>query len=329
MFKMTDTQNNNQDDSEDPPSTAAGIPALQDRNSQVTKPNGIHGANGNVGGIFHWIKTAVRGKSDTTLREAIEEYIEEAENGSEDNTSSVSEHERTLISNILKLRDHTVLDAMIPRADIIAIDVNATQDELLSLLSERQHSRFPVYRETLDEIVGTIHIKDILGCLADNRVIEIEDLVRDVPIVSPSMQVLDLLLMMKQMRKHMALVVDEFGGIDGLVTINDVIESIVGEIEDEYDQDDDPQLAENTDGSVLADARYDIEEFEERFGEMLSEEEREDIDTLGGLVFSLAGRVPARGEILTHSSGMIFEVVDADPRRVNRLKIKNIPLPAA
>jgi len=141
------------------------------------------------------------------------------------------------------------------------------------------------------------------------------------------MPVLDLLLMMKQMRRHMALVVDEFGGIDGHVTINDVIESIVGEIEDEYDRDDEPTLIQNRDGSIMIDARYDIEEFEEKFGRLLTDEEREDNDTLGGLVFEIAGRVPARGEILTHPSGMVFEIVDADPRRVNRLLIKNIPLP--
>ncbi len=275
---------------------------------------------------FQWIKNIVKSGNDSTLRETLEEYIEDAENGDVEVTS-VTAHERSLIANILKLRGHTVVDVMIPRADIFAIDVNTSQKELLSLLSEKQHSRIPVYQESLDNIIGTIHIKDIMGFFANDKNIDnIKELIREAPIVSPSMQVLDLLLMMKQIRKHMALVVDEFGGIDGLVTINDVIESIVGEIEDEYDQDDRPQIIKNDDGTLLADARLDIEEFEEKYGQLLSAEERDDIETLGGLVFALAGRVPARGEILTHPSGMVFEILDADPRRVNRLRIKNIPL---
>jgi len=119
--------------------------------------------------------------------------------------------------------------------------------------------------------------------------------------------------------------VDEFGGIDGLVTIGDVIEAIVGEIDDEHDLDDDPQMLEVEDGVVVADARVDLEEFEERFGMFLSDEEREEIDTLGGLVFTIAGRVPVRGEILTHECGMVFEIIDADPRKINRLRIRDIP----
>ncbi len=318
MFKMTEIA----EDSDEPSSRKGSVPPSTAPSENGKKPF----MNGVLGGLGIKIKSMVKGRQDTTLREAIEEYIEEAENNETD-TTSITAHERSLISNVLKLRDHTVIDVMIPRADIFAIDINTSEKELLSLLAEEQYSRIPIYRETLDEVIGTIHIKDLLGCLADNKKIEIEDLIRDVPIVSPSMQVLDLLLMMKQMRKHMALVVDEFGGIDGLVTINDIIESIVGEIEDEYDEEEQPQITKNADGSLLVNARLDLEEFEEEYGEMFSEDEREDMDTLGGLVFALAGRVPARGEILSHPSGMVFEIVDADPRRVNRLLIKNIPLP--
>ena len=274
--------------------------------------------------IFKWIQNLVKGRSDSSLRDAIEEYIEEGAALGGD-IGSTSAHERALLSNILELRDVSVFDAMIPRADIIAIDINTTQEELFSVLAEKQHSRLPVYNETLDNLVGTIHIKDILACLARGNQIEMTDLIRDVPIISPAMHVLDLLLMFKQMRKHMALVVDEYGGIDGLITIGDVIESIVGEIDDEYDIDDTPTMRQNSDGSVLVDARLDLNEFEKHYGQILDEDEREDIETLGGLVFALAGRVPARGEILTHPTGMVFEVVDADPRRISRLLIKNIP----
>ncbi len=273
--------------------------------------------------LFSKLKSVIKGKPDPTLREALEEYIEEPDEHA--NQDAIAAHEKALIANVLKLHDLTVVDVMVPRADIVAIDVDTSQKELLELLSEKQHSRIPVYKETLDEVLGSIHIKDILATLAKGEKIKIKKLVREIPVVSPSMHVLDLLLQMRESRKHMALVIDEFGGIDGLVTIGDVIESIVGEIDDEYDPDDTPELTDEEGGTVLADARVDIDEFEERYGQILSEEEREESDTLGGLVFALAGRVPARGEVLTHDNGMVFEVLDAGPRRVNKIRIRNIP----
>ncbi|MCB1563710.1 MAG: HlyC/CorC family transporter [Alphaproteobacteria bacterium] len=275
-------------------------------------------------GLLTHLKNSLfpRRNHDSTLRETIEEYIEEP--GAEEE-GSVSAHERALLSNILHLGQMPVADVMVPRADIVAIDIDITKEELFGLLAERQFSRIPVYKDTLDDVLGTIHIKDILAAMAKNETISIPELITDVPIVSPAMPVTDLILTMRQNRRHMALVVDEFGGIDGLVTIGDVIESIVGEIDDEHDTDEDPQMHETRDGTVLADARVDVESFEERYGSVLSEEEREECYTLGGLVFSMAGRVPARGEILTHKSGIVFEVLDADPRRIHRLRIRNLP----
>jgi len=274
-------------------------------------------------GFTHWLKAALKIKPGSdNLREALEEYIEELE---ENETTSIDSHERALIANVLKMQDLTVVDVMIPRADIVGIDAETSQDELMELLSERQYSRLPVYKETLDNVIGTIHIKDILAHMATGKPVSIQSLVREVPIVSPAMPVLDLLLQMRQTRKHMALVVDEFGGIDGLITIGDVVEAITGEIDDEFDPDTQPEIEEKPDGSYMADGRVDIDEFEEQVGEFLNEEEREEIDTIGGLVFSLAGRVPARGEVLQHDSGMVFEIVEADPRRVNKVRVKNIP----
>lgn len=243
----------------------------------------------------------------------------------EETYSTIVLHERTLIENILKLRDKTALDAAIPRSDIIAVEINSSQEELLGLLSERQVSRLPVYRDSLDDVVGTIHIKDILACLSKGKKVVIADQVRDVPIVSPALPVLDLLLQMRQTKKHMMLVVDEFGGIDGLCTIGDVIEMIVGELDDEFVTESEPQLIQKPDGTVLADARYDIESFEDEFGDILDEEERESVDTLGGLVFSIVGRIPVRGEIVTHDSGIVFEIVDADPRQIHQVRIRNLP----
>lgn len=267
-----------------------------------------------------WLRGLIKsGKSDSTLRDTLEESIAESEE------TSVSAHEKLLLSNILKLQDLKTEDVMVPRADIIAIEINTPQEELFALLAEKQFSRLPVYRDTMDDILGAIHIKDVLAAAAKNEAIDIEGMIRDIPIVSPAMAVLDLLLQFRESKKHIALVVDEYGGIDGLVTINDIIETIVGEIDDEYDQDIQPQIVEKADGSILADARVDIEDFEERYGKLLTQEEREESDTLGGLVFILAGRVPARGEVLTHENGMVFEIVDADPRRINKLCIRNVP----
>ena len=272
------------------------------------------------------VRSVFRFKNDTqSLKEAIEDLMEDHDGSDNpDDNPNISVQERLLISNILSLREERVDDVMIPRADIIGIDINATQEELMALLSEHQFSRIPVYREQLDDIVGTIHIKDILAQLAQGKKVVIKDIIRDIPIVSPAMGVLDLILFMKEKRKHMVLVVDEYGGIDGLATLGDVIETIVGEIEDEYDTSNHNLLVEKSDGTVLAEGRVDLEDFEEQYGEIFTEDEREDADTLAGLAFMIAGRVPARGEIIQHDSGLEFEIMDATPRHINRIKVRNL-----
>jgi CBS domain containing-hemolysin-like protein len=194
-------------------------------------------------------------------------------------------------------------------------------------MTKAGHSRVPVYRETLDEALGLVHIKDLVFFVGKADGFDLSAIVRPVRFVAPAMRVLDLLLEMRQSRVHMALVVDEFGGIDGLITIEDLVEEIVGEIEDEYDVDQGPRLVFQRDGTLVADSRATIEEFEALVGAVLSEEEREeDIDTLGGLVFALADRVPTRGELVEHpQSGICFEVLEADPRRIKRLRVRNLP----
>jgi CBS domain containing-hemolysin-like protein len=237
-------------------------------------------------------------------------------------------HERELIENILEIRDQPISELMVPRADIVAVDADTEQDELLKLLVARAHSRLPVYRETLDDVIGIVHIKDVLAVIAEGGALSLEAIVRQVSIVAPSMRVLDLLLDMRKTHQHMALVIDEFGGIDGLITIEDLVEGIVGEITDEHDRAVTAKMVEKSDGSLLADARVPIEDFEARVGQVLEQDERDEVDTLGGLVFSLAGRVPSRGELLTHpSSGLEFEIIDADPRRIKRIRVRNPPPP--
>ncbi|HXV23393.1 MAG TPA: hemolysin family protein [Alphaproteobacteria bacterium] len=279
--------------------------------------------------LRNWFARFVRRRGDASLAEAIEELIEEGE--VEEPEEPISAEERILLLNILKLRGRTADDVMVPRADIVAAPADISLDALVNLLVEEGHSRLPVYRETLDGVIGMVHMKDVLVHLARRaEPFEITKMLREVLFVAPSARLLDLLLEMRLKRVHMALVVDEFGGIDGLLTIEDVVEEIVGEIEDEHDVQEQPKLVQRPDGTVLADARATIEEFEKRIGPVFSEAEREDdIDTLGGLVFSLAGRIPKRGEVVKHPSGLAFEIVDADSRRIKRLKVKNLPTPEA
>ncbi|QQP89388.1 HlyC/CorC family transporter [Skermanella sp. TT6] len=291
--------------------------------SRTPREDGADEQNSFTGQFRGWLRTILGGRGDTTLRDTIEELIEERREAE----GSIAADERVLLANILKLRDRTVVDTMVPRADIVAVDIDTTLPELIERMSQEAHSRMPVYRETLDDVVGVVHIKDVLSAVARKTPFQLKDITRDAVIVAPSMPVLDLLLQMRQSRQHMALVVDEFGGIDGLVTIEDLVEEIVGEIEDEHDDAEEPMLVTRPDGTMLADARVPIDDFLSLVGPVLDDGEREDFDTLGGLVFNLAGRVPSRGELLKHPSGLEFEVVDADPRRIKRLRVRNLPEP--
>ncbi len=273
-----------------------------------------------------WLKDLMRKRASNAnqIQDVLEDYIEELnENAADGNNPSV-ENQNTLIANVLKTRALRVDDIMVPRADIVAVSVDADIKDLKDLFKGAQFSRTPVYKDNLDNIIGIIHIKDILACLLEGAEIKIETLVREPVIVTPGMPVMDLFVTMREDKKPMALVVDEHGGIDGLVTINDVIEAIMGDIDDEFDQENQPQIIEKADGSLIVDGRMEIEDFEDRYGAVLDSEEREDVDTLGGLAFYLAGRVPKRGEVLRHDSGMVLEVLDADKSRVRRMRIRDI-----
>ena len=229
-------------------------------------------------------------------------------------------------------------DVMVPRADIVAIDRAATLTEISDAFKEAGHSRLPVYNETLDEPTGMVHIKDVLPYLMLNAKGRggktypqkkiIQYIRRPVLFVPPSMLAQDLLRRMQANRTHMAIVVDEYGGTDGLVTIEDLIEPIVGDIDDEHDEiDPEVQIVTEKGGRSVweADARITIDDFETALGrDFATDDEEDEVDTLGGLIFTLAGRVPERGEIIRHTSGLEFEVMDADARRVKRLRISDI-----
>ncbi len=222
-----------------------------------------------------------------------------------------------------------VNDVAIPKADIVAVSVDATKSELVEAFRETGFSRLPVYDGTLDTPLGMVHLKDFALSYGFNggsdKAVDLRGLLRPLLFVPPSMSIGVLLTRMQAERRHMALVIDEYGGVDGLVTIEDLIEEVVGEIEDEHDTDEDRLWVAETPGQYLALAKTPLDEFEAETGLRLTEAEEvdeEEIDTLGGLVFMLAGRVPVRGEVVQHPSGLEFEVVDADPRRIKRLRLR-------
>lgn len=273
--------------------------------------------------LLTWIRGTSRGRNgDGSLRESLSELIGE----SEDEHGPFNAEERLMLMNILKLHQLRVDDVMVPRPDIVAIEVGAPLDRVVQIMREAFHSRLPIYQDTLDHVLGFVHIKDLLAYWRGRDDFVPTDVAHDVLFVPPTMSVLDLLLRMREGRIHMALVIDEFGGTDGLVTIEDLVEEIVGEIEDEHDEIEAPTIVDRPDGTLVADGRADIDEFEARVGvDLLPEERDEDIYTLGGFVFSLVGRVPQRGELIAHPSGLEFEVLDADPRRVKRLRVRGLP----
>ena len=264
----------------------------------------------------------------TAMRESLEEVIEESDRAS----PALSAQERVMLSNLLKFGELKVRDVMVPRAEIIAVDESINLADLLMLFREAQHSRLPMFRETLDDPTGLIHVKDVLGllqpeasgayCLSPNA--RITALRRPVLFAPPSMRALDLLLKMQATHTHLALVIDEYGGTDGLVSIEDIIEEIVGDIADEHDE---VTRELRPDGdSYLADARMDLDDFKAQTGhdflvESGEDDVERDIDSLGGLVVSLLGRVPQRGEIVNHPDGSEFLVLEADPRRVRKLRL--------
>ncbi|NQW00753.1 MAG: HlyC/CorC family transporter [Rhodospirillales bacterium] len=265
-----------------------------------------------------WLRNLFGFRSgEGSARDTLEEIIDERE----EQELPISADERTLLANILELRNRSVHDVMVPRADIVGIEENTSLTDVIKVITSEGHSRLPVFKETLDYTTGFIHAKDVLAWHGSADDFTPAKILRKVLFVAPSMQVLELLLVMRVDRAHMALVVDEYGGVDGLVTIEDLVEEIVGEIEDEHDNSPELKMQKTPEGGYIADARVTVEMLESELGPILDDEEREDLYTLGGLVFSLTGRIPSRGELVQHPSGLEFEILDADPRRIRRLRL--------
>ena len=282
--------------------------------------------------LWHGLRILLGGgDAEPSLRASLEEAIDEHASAGEAG-DDLSPIERTMLKNLLHFGERLVGDTAVPRADIIAFDVADTFPALVARFREAGHSRMPVYRGSLDEVIGMIHIKDVYARISETfsddvssapfADIAVESLLRDVLHVPESMRVLDLLARMRAGQTHMAVVVDEYGGTDGLVTIEDLVEEIVGDIEDEHDETAENQLLEIGEGVYEADARLDLDELRTTTGVDFADDEiGEDVDTLGGMVFMLAGRVPAVGDTVAHPSGWRFEVIDGDPRVVRRVRL--------
>ncbi|MEB3701726.1 Hemolysin family protein [Candidatus Bealeia paramacronuclearis] len=258
--------------------------------------------------------------SDSTLRDTIEGLIEEDKTFN----PSLAPDERAMLANILKLRDLTAEDVMIPRADIVAISQSSTREEILSTFRSADVMRLPIFHTNLDDIYGYIHIRDLIDTTPEN--FNLAKITRKIEVIAPAMGVLDLLLKMRLSGERLAMVVDEYGGIDGLVTMGDLVEEIVGDIQNVADSSLPDQIYFRPDGVVIVDARIEIEDLEEKLGPILATEDRdEDIETLGGLVFALAERIPQRGELITYEGhNLEFEIIEADPRRIKRIGIHGI-----
>jgi magnesium and cobalt transporter len=271
--------------------------------------------------------------TEQSVRDSIAELVQEAgaeTAGAAGEAAGLDVQERALIANVLRLREITADDVMVPRPDIVAMRADVTLAQALDQIRKEGHSRLPVFRDNLDDLLGMVHIKDVFAFTGTAETFSLEKIIRKPLMVAPQITVLDLLLQMRQTRTHLALVVDEYGGIDGLVTIEDLVETIVGDIADEHDEIEGPMLVERADGALDLNALLPVEDFEARMGPVLSPDEREaDIETVGGLVFNLAGRVPTKGEIVAHPSGIEFLVLEADARRIRRLRARRTITPEA
>ena len=258
------------------------------------------------------------------LDQELEQFVAKRINADDSNGKTLS-HENELLKNLAGLRGITASDVMVPRVDIVSVAMSDNFNEIVKQLIKTNHSRVPVRNDSLDDIVGILHIKDVLANLFLKEKQNIKTLLKKPIFVSPSISLLDLLYEMRIKRRHLALVVDEYGGIDGLVTIEDLVEELVGEIEDEHDLSSECRLEKMEDGSIVVEARIMIDLLENFTQSIRKEDLNEEIETLGGFIVSIAGRVPVKGEVIKYSpSGLKFEILEADPRKVVLVKITGL-----
>lgn len=271
--------------------------------------------------FFSWLRAALRLRSEATLKEALEEVIEEHE---EQADKPLPAEERRMLHNVLSFGDITVREIMTPRSDITAIPHDSSLATLKAHILRHRHTRIPVYKETLDQIQGFIHVKDLLPMLSGDMGFELSALQRNLLFVTPSMKIIDLLVRMRKSGIHIAIVLDEYGGADGLVTLEDLFEEIVGDIHDEHDGgvEEETTIHRLSDKLYEVSARIPIDELERQLGlNLVTEEKRDEFDTLGGFISFQLSRVPGKGEVVPHASGIRFEIAEADPRRIRKVRI--------
>ncbi len=288
--------------------------------SSDPEPSLLSKLTGSIKKLFKTKKKSSDSYESSNLRETLEELMEEH---MEDGGQPIPSDERELLGNLVDFTELTAADVMVPRVDIVALPLDVSEEDILSTFIRTRMQRIPVYRNTLDEILGVIHVQDVLAWKTSTKKLNIKSMMKDVLFISPAMRALDLMYMLRQNGARLAVVVDEFGGVDGLVSLTTIVEKIVGNIHDDQTVLEE-ELDKKADGSIVADGRFALEEIEESVGFNLMIDDLDDeIETIGGLVTSLAGRVPVRGELIQHPKLPIqFEVIEADPRRIKRVKIR-------
>ncbi len=295
-------------------------PTVTDPIDHSHKPTTAYDKNPRLGAAVKWFRHKVNRRGEGTIKEIIEEaLLEEAADG-----LTISDEEKNLLKNMIHFGELTVRDIMVPRADIMALPKSASLDELKRHVIDIGHTRIPVYNESLDAIEGFLHVKDLIPCLATGEHCDMQGILREILFVPPSMRIVDLLLKMRVSGCHIAIVVDEYGGTTGLVTMEDLFEEIVGEIQDEHDDVEGEMIRRVSHDVLEADARIKIGELEEALGESINKDDEDDFDTLGGYLFSTLGRVPVKGEVLTFHPHFKFEITLADPRRIKQVRITRV-----
>lgn len=273
-------------------------------------------------GVIKLLASFTKNKKSASLSEQLTDLI----NAHDPEGKKITAEERTILNNIIGISDLRIDDIMIPRSDIVAIDHDIAIEDLRKIIIEKEHTRFPVFQESLDNIIGFIHTKDLFSVLGTKKKFNIQEHIRKIVIVPPSMKIPDLLVKMKNQRVHMALVLDEYGSTDGLVTMEDLIEEIVGEIQDEHDSKEEALITKIDDKTFEVRARAEIKDVEKELNINLSlegsnEDEEIDVDTVGGLVFVMLGKIPKTGEKIKHTKGYEFEITEADLRRIKKILI--------
>jgi len=268
------------------------------------------------------IKSFFSSSNKENIKDVLEDIIEDNGNSVE----SIDDGTKKIFKNIIQLNDKCIEDVMIPRADIDSVSSSIKINQLITFINKTKHSRIPVYEDNLDKVIGMVHIRDLFEKINKStkvkRDIKISrSMIRKILFSSPSMRILDLLLKMRSEQIHMSIVVDEFGGTNGLVTIEDLVEEIVGEIKDEHDFEEIDIIKKISKKTYEVSARLAVDEFEKKLGIYFESIDKEDIDTVGGLVFNLIGKIPSRGQVISHKSGLEFTILDADTRKIKRLLV--------